>query len=694
MGAFTDLFKKNSTDHSPSTSSTSPSRQPHSTLDLDLPSPSKPLWALATEPDLSRRNFGPRDPWEKRDENARNRSNPQNREGRGNGDRVILQESGINNRVHSMQELRAGMDGLRLNGTTQARTNLSQPHSFSNPPRPSRPPHISPSRSTPSIHFSPPVPSTTRPAYQPRETYPPHPPSRNPVLVPNPYSNISHNAYPSNSTTPFPSYPPYPPPPAYLSNPTQQLYKPLPSPSHSPDRPRPQPRPISASHSSQSLTATAHSSSPLKPPSRSPSPPKPSQKSTTSRKKPPPACIELSSSTESSAEYSTSDADSDSSIEFVNTSSSSRTSPSSFKTSDSTSPVRSKVKGNRERRSSSPVKKGKNPIAPRNSSSKPSSPIKKPTPASSTTPSKTPPTTSSTPRRRRANHSSCSSAANSPVKKLQCHGLTSSGKRCTRFTTPSTPLIQRDSEGEEGDEGEGEAKEEPSYCHQHTKLSLVETGCYVISRVPEVGNDAILGDMLGKGSVKGNRKREIWVNYSDWILPDLPLATQSLLRYYMAEPVSEKDRTGYIYIHELVDKNSPPSSTTPSSRTYLKLGRTIHPILRLSQWRSSCPSLDPIVRDILPRSQPSSSPHRKRFAEEGTENCHRWERLCLVEIAGRLELEGEKESREKCKDCGKKHLECFRVGREAFSELGGVGEGGWVVEIVERWERWCRDVLG
>jgi len=66
----------------------------------------------------------------------------------------------------------------------------------------------------------------------------------------------------------------------------------------------------------------------------------------------------------------------------------------------------------------------------------------------------------------------------------------------------------------------------------------------------------------------------------------------------------------------------------------------------------------------------------------------------LVEIAGRLEMEGEKESREKCGDCGKKHLECFRVGREAFSDLGGVGESVWVVEIVERWERWCRDVLG
>lgn len=74
-------------------------------------------------------------------------------------------------------------------------------------------------------------------------------------------------------------------------------------------------------------------------------------------------------------------------------------------------------------------------------------------------------------------------------------------------------------------------------------------------------------------------------------------------------------------------------------------------------------------------------------------------------IAGRCQVLYEKENedggggrgekKEKCKDCGKKHLECFRVGRDAFSSSGIDGnEGGWVVEIVERWERWCRDVLG
>lgn len=158
----------------------------------------------------------------------------------------------------------------------------------------------------------------------------------------------------------------------------------------------------------------------------------------------------------------------------------------------------------------------------------------------------------------------------------------------------------------------------------------------------------------------------------------------------------------------------PISTPLFSDRTYLKLGRTIHPVLRLTQWRSSCPSLDPIVRDILPRKQqlgcstsgrPGSLNPQTNFAQVGTKNHFRWERLCLVEIAGRCQVLYEKENedggggrgekKEKCKDCGKKHLECFRVGRDAFSSSGIDGnEGGWVVEIVERWERWCRDVLG
>ena len=57
----------------------------------------------------------------------------------------------------------------------------------------------------------------------------------------------------------------------------------------------------------------------------------------------------------------------------------------------------------------------------------------------------------------------------------------------------------------------GEMGEEPIYCHQHTKLSLIETGCYVLSRVPSLGEEMRLGEGMEE---KGKRKREIWVNYT------------------------------------------------------------------------------------------------------------------------------------------------------------------------------------
>lgn len=183
MGAFKDLFKKNSTDQSPSSSPTSPAR-PHSTLDLDLPRPPQPLWALATEPDLSRhtcsaarRSFGPREPWEKRDGNGRNRTNEPNREGRANEARRMLQRPDGRDRVKPMQELGTGMGDLRLNISTQSRSNPSQPPPFSNPSTPSRPSLTSPSRSTQHGHSSLSAPSAS--PHQPLQSYPPHPPSRN-----------------------------------------------------------------------------------------------------------------------------------------------------------------------------------------------------------------------------------------------------------------------------------------------------------------------------------------------------------------------------------------------------------------------------------------------------------------------------------------------------------------------------------
>lgn len=79
-----------------------------------------------------------------------------------------------------------------------------------------------------------------------------------------------------------------------------------------------------------------------------------------------------------------------------------------------------------------------------------------------------------------------------------------------------------------------------------------------------------------------------------------------------------------------------------------------------------------------------------RVAQQGLPHHHRWERLVLIEVAGRAEVElgsqGEDGERKACADCGRKHLELFEVPVGAFDE--------WVAEVVERWGRWVGDVLG
>ncbi|KAK4331347.1 T5orf172 domain-containing protein [Rhodotorula toruloides] len=204
----------------------------------------------------------------------------------------------------------------------------------------------------------------------------------------------------------------------------------------------------------------------------------------------------------------------------------------------------------------------------------------------------------STPSPRRRRKSSTPTRSGQPQ---QCSGITSAGRRCTRSCSPSLGTS-----GEVGDEGA-----EVGFCKQHAKTALKESGCFVAGRAGG----------------------EQWVRFSDWISESLPVETQALLRHYMAKPVSEKDEDGYIYIHELLA--SPHSATLPTA--HLKLGRSIHPLLRLSQHRRTntlCPLLgEPIVRYIFP--SPSAPGGGVKLAEKGGRNSHRWERLCLVELAGR-----------------------------------------------------------
>ncbi|GAA6026207.1 hypothetical protein JCM10207_005546, partial [Rhodosporidiobolus poonsookiae] len=206
-----------------------------------------------------------------------------------------------------------------------------------------------------------------------------------------------------------------------------------------------------------------------------------------------------------------------------------------------------------------------------------------------------------------------------------------------------------------------------------------------------------------------------------WIPASLPLAVQASLRSLMGARVSDKDTEGYLYLHELVAHSPspapPPASAAASDGAALiKLGRALRPVQRLSQWRASCPSHRIVVRDVLPRSPASSSSSsssaptrvggtvqgvdlRLVLADRGTPNHHRWERLCLVELSGRAlpsPSPALPDAREACADCGARHVERFWVPRGAVTgEWDAEGAEQWDVrEVMQRWERWCRDVLG
>ncbi|GAA5993687.1 hypothetical protein JCM10908_002297 [Rhodotorula pacifica] len=315
--------------------------------------------------------------------------------------------------------------------------------------------------------------------------------------------------------------------------------------------------------------------------------------------------------------------------------------------------------------------------SPPTSSSAPTTPIRK------TARRSEPASASSPPSPARSTPASARRAAKSSATR-QCDGITAQSKRCTRMVQLAQWTGAARSDDFAGESSREEASNEPVYCKQHAKLALVESGCFLSAQ--------------RRGFT--SQREERWITFSDWIEADLPIETQALLRHYMTKPVSQHDQEGYIYVHELVPRGS--SGASPSQRrptqldptAHIKLGRTLKPIARLSQWRATCPSREPIVRfafpraPLLPAHDSSPAPRHAQFAPRGTKNHHRWERLCLVELAGRAIASPEDE--QKCTDCGAKHVECFRIERRALC----TGAADWNVEgMVEKWQRWCRDVL-
>ena len=76
-----------------------------------------------------------------------------------------------------------------------------------------------------------------------------------------------------------------------------------------------------------------------------------------------------------------------------------------------------------------------------------------------------------------------------------------------------------------------------------------------------------------------------------------------------------------------------------------------------------------------------------QVSSTGIGNHKKWERLVLIELAGRSSLSGTLASSAKhqCIDCDRIHCEIFQVDTGAYEE--------WVVGVILKWMSWCRDVL-
>jgi len=81
------------------------------------------------------------------------------------------------------------------------------------------------------------------------------------------------------------------------------------------------------------------------------------------------------------------------------------------------------------------------------------------------------------------------------------------------------------SEDKEEEDADEEERGEPVYCHQHTKTSLVQTGCFVRSSVSSVG-DGDEEESRSRG--KMGRSREVWINYNGELSLQYPCLDFSL----------------------------------------------------------------------------------------------------------------------------------------------------------------------
>nr|XP_019000437.1 uncharacterized protein I203_06851 [Kwoniella mangroviensis CBS 8507]OCF63898.1 hypothetical protein I203_06851 [Kwoniella mangroviensis CBS 8507] len=306
----------------------------------------------------------------------------------------------------------------------------------------------------------------------------------------------------------------------------------------------------------------------------------------------------------------------------------------------------------------------------------------------------------STPSKSGSNSESRTPGKDSTPGVVQCSGFTRTGQPCKRLVKVSAPYLSaRDTNVEPGGDERSE-KVMGRYCKDHAGMICQVDGFYW------------RGD---------SNKAGIWIEFKEFIPPDLGQQTQTLLRMTMESKLTAKETSGYLYAYELRGKSNPSliqfstdydpivDLETPSV-AYFKVGRTDNVPRRIGEWTNQCQSKKPTLRDIFPL--PPSKNVNSGLQRSGTlttsflpgatthlnppsKAMKRWERLVHLELSERSSS-GSRESqtafekvREKCKDCGLSHREIFPIYKNGNQDR--VYES-IVMEVICRWDKFINHI--
>ncbi|KAH9472273.1 hypothetical protein MJO29_001936 [Puccinia striiformis f. sp. tritici] len=300
------------------------------------------------------------------------------------------------------------------------------------------------------------------------------------------------------------------------------------------------------------------------------------------------------------------------------------------------------------------------------------------------TPPKTPP------RKKKSSHKlTTDSSPGGGTTGLLCAGTTKQGKPCTRRPTKNYLIEGISDRFDAIDHQISTSDDHPD--HHHQDGSFKDS---TLAQIPRFCHQHISSVQSQSGSFFANSK---WIEYSEWINEELPELVKISIKTEMSKIPKESDsqQLGYLYCHEMRPTNEANTTTAEEEEelTWIKVGRSIRPVARLSEWRTQCKSKDPIVRAFFPSSSTidSSSENDTSYINGAQTVCsngikyHRkWERLVLLELSGWASIHSHSGTLSKivCPDCKKIHTEIFQLRKGSYEVL--------VKPLIEKWMEWCK----